>query len=455
MSKWIICVAVSSMVGTILYGIWYLFSTHVDKRKYLAFIYVSLHILTVFFSLLAFVGIIASIYLTTIPLDSFWGITNARVEYPAMVMGGVWVIGAIWRLGQYVHWHLLHGKLIRSLELVELNIHRIGMYVGSVLDIKPAVKIMTGQPLFTAELAGWRKPVILLPDYDYTEQQIVNIITHELVHYRNQDRIVRELAILLHCVHWFNPVVKCLHRSLERWDELYCDSCVCEQDFIKKEDYAETLLYMSEQLVKKREAFMAIAFSERGSDMIERLKEVLDYQRCHRSKRIVTVALAMVFVLCSAGTSLAAGIGTYELYDHLIGYVMEGAEEEAQDPAELPEYEMYLGEMAVAQMEGVEPLAQPSGYIGCTLTNGRWTSGSFRASSGQSIAVSVHGTPSDVYLKVGIIEPDGWMRYVYNCGAISHTFALDQTGTYFVFVTNESNTTVDIMGYYFTGDSSK
>ena len=295
--------------------------------------------------------------------------------------------------------------------------------------------------------------MILLPDFDYTRQQVVSIITHELVHFRNRDRIVRELAILLHCVHWFNPVVKCLHRSLERWDELYCDSCVCEQDFVRKEDYAETLLYMSERLVEKREAFMAIAFSERGSDMIERLREVLDYQRGHRSRRIVTVALAMVFVLGSAGTSLAAGMGTYELYDHLIVNVVEGVEEEMQESVELQEYEEYLGETAILQMMEVEPMAEPSGHFDATITNGRWRSGGFQASSGQSIAVSVHGTPSDIYLKVGIIEPDGWSRYVYNCGAISHTFALDQTGMYYVFVTNESNTTVTVYGNYVTANN--
>ncbi len=450
MSKWIICVVVSSLIGTLLYGMWYLFSACVDKRKYLGSIYVTLHIVTVFFALLAFVGIAVSVYLTTIPLYSFWGVTNARVEYPAMILSGVWAVGAVWRLGKYVRWHVLHGKIIRSLELADLDIHRIGSQVGAVMEIKLAVKIMTGPALFTAELAGWRKPVILLPGYDYTRQQVVGILTHELVHFRNRDRIVRELAIWVDCVHWFNPMVKHLHRSLERWDELYCDSCVCEEDFVKKEDYAETLLYMSERLVEKREAFMAIAFSERGSNMIERLREVLDYQRGYRGKRIVTVALAMLFVLCSAGTSLAAGVGTYELYDHLIGYVLEGEEEEMQEPVVLQEYKEYLGEIAVGEIADVELLAEPSGHFDATITNERWISGGFQASVGQSIAVSVHADPTDVNLKVGIIEPDGWLRYVYNSGDISHTFVLDQTGTYFVFVWNETTERVIIYGSYVT-----
>lgn len=451
MSKWIICVLVSSITGTILYGGWYLFCSCVDKRKYLASIYGTLHVVTIFFAVLAFAGIAVSVYLTTIPLYSFWAYTNAKVEYPAMVLGGIWAAGAIYRLGKYVHWHILHKKMVRTLEPVNSEIHRIGAQVGIALGIKRPVELLSGPVLFTAELAGWKKPVVLLPAYEYTEDQVKNIVTHELMHYRNRDRVVRELAILLHCVHWFNPIVKHLHRSLERWDELYCDRCVCEQKYIGNKEYAGTLMYMSEKMVEKREAFMAIAFSERGTNMIERMGEVLAYRRGGTGRRIATVGLVMLFILCSAGTSLAAGIGTYKAYDNLIVNVMEGAEEEIQEPMELQEYEEYLGEIAVSEIADVELLAEPSGYIGGTIVNESWISGGFQASSGQSIAVSVHANPVDVNLKVGIIEPDGWMRYVYKCGYISHTFALDQTGIYYVFITNESDNNVDIVGSYSTG----
>jgi len=429
MSKWIICVLVSSITGTILYGVWYLFCGCADKRKYLASIYGTLHVVTVFFALLAFAGIAVSVYLTTIPLYSFWAYTNAKVEYPAMVLGGIWAAGEIYRLGKYVYWHILHKKMVRTLEPVNAEIHRIGAQVGIALGIKRPVELLSGSVLFTAELAGWKKPVVLLPAYEYTEDQVENIVTHELMHYRNRDRVVRELAIVLHCVHWFNPIVKHLHRSLERWDELYCDRCVCEQKYIGNKEYAGTLMYMSEKMVEKREAFMAIAFSERGTNMIERMGEVLAYRRGSMRRRITTVGLVMLFILCSAGTSLAAGMGTYHAYDHLIKNVMEGVEEEIQEPVQLQEYEMYLGEVAVEQMVDAELMAEPSGSFSETIANRSWISGGFQASVGQSISVSVYGDPATVYLKVGIIEPDGRMRYVYHCGDISHTFRLDKTGT--------------------------
>ena len=60
----------------------------------------------------------------------------------------------------------------------------------------------------------------------------------------------------------------------------------------------------------------------------------------------------------------------------------------------------------------------------------------FSASSGEHILIGVN---CDSTILCGIIEPDGTLRAVNNSGVFSHTFALDQTGTYRFFVRNENN----------------
>jgi hypothetical protein len=72
----------------------------------------------------------------------------------------------------------------------------------------------------------------------------------------------------------------------------------------------------------------------------------------------------------------------------------------------------------------------------------------FRASKGGEIYVSVGISPTDKYVKVGIIQPDDTTRYVYSKGNIVHTFSLTQSGYYKVYITNGNSSAVTAYGYY-------
>lgn len=77
----------------------------------------------------------------------------------------------------------------------------------------------------------------------------------------------------------------------------------------------------------------------------------------------------------------------------------------------------------------------------------KYTSG-FRASKGGTISVGAMMTPSTSYIYYGIVEPDGVRRCVYGKSSLSHTFALDQTGYYNVYVRNENSHYVAVSGTY-------
>lgn len=57
---------------------------------------------------------------------------------------------------------------------------------------------------------------------------------------------------------------------------------------------------------------------------------------------------------------------------------------------------------------------------------------------------------NNVNTKIGIVEPDAWKRYLYDCCEITHTFQLTKTGNYAVFMINETGQTVNVLGSYRT-----
>lgn len=78
----------------------------------------------------------------------------------------------------------------------------------------------------TPMLIGLFRPVIYLPEGEYTEAQLHNILRHELSHWRRHDVAVKWLATLAVHIHWFNPVVYFVRREIDRACELACDEAV-------------------------------------------------------------------------------------------------------------------------------------------------------------------------------------------------------------------------------------
>ena len=78
----------------------------------------------------------------------------------------------------------------------------------------------------------------------------------------------------------------------------------------------------------------------------------------------------------------------------------------------------------------------------------RKTTTGFSAKSGGGISVTAYISPIDKTVRAGIIEPDGTRRYTSGKEALYKTFLLDQTGTYKVYVENNSGSKVTVEGNY-------
>lgn len=72
-------------------------------------------------------------------------------------------------------------------------------------------------------LAGLFRPVLLLPEDIPSKETRYCALLHELTHYRRRDIWLKTLMIWVHALHWFNPLVWLMARTVERDTELACD----------------------------------------------------------------------------------------------------------------------------------------------------------------------------------------------------------------------------------------
>jgi beta-lactamase regulating signal transducer with metallopeptidase domain len=172
---------------------------------------------------------------------------------------------------------------------------RLKMRVRTAVLVKD--NIYTVENIPTAFVLGLIKPRIYLP-IGLSELEQSYILRHEQTHIKRLDYIIKPIAFLVLCVHWFNPLAWLSFILMSRDMEMSCDEKVIAQlgSGIKK-DYSTSLLSLSSgrRLINAS----PLAFGE--SNVGSRIKNVLNYKRPAFWAILITALL-----LAAAGIGLCA-----------------------------------------------------------------------------------------------------------------------------------------------------
>lgn len=152
---------------------------------------------------------------------------------------------------------------------------------------------------------GFIHPIIFFKDpEDDTARKM--LLRHELYHIKGHDIFWKWCAILVRCLHFYNPFAYLLRRELEKMQELYCDERVTSGlDVEKRKLYANLLLKNSGR--DTEDSGLLISFWKAGSykRLYERINWVMKNNQKKKLSKYLT-ALLMVLVLGSTSfTTLA------------------------------------------------------------------------------------------------------------------------------------------------------
>lgn len=155
--------------------------------------------------------------------------------------------------------------------------------------------VYTADNLKTPFVFGIFKPKIYLPECLSAEERSY-VLAHERVHIKRFDYIIKEIAYLILCVHWFNPLVWIAFRLMVQDMEMSCDEAVIRElgSEIKK-GYSNSLLSMTvgSRIVNG----IPLAFGE-GS-VKSRIKNILKYK-----KKSVVISLSLIILIGVVGIGL-------------------------------------------------------------------------------------------------------------------------------------------------------
>lgn len=119
--------------------------------------------------------------------------------------------------------HLL--KLVP--DTLEERFHTLLYKVDSNSRKVKNVKIIIDKGVHSPAIIGFVKPIILLPDISFSDDELYGILIHEWTHYKSGHIYIKCLAEIIRSFFWWNPVFKDLSTEVAHALELHSDKKVC------------------------------------------------------------------------------------------------------------------------------------------------------------------------------------------------------------------------------------
>lgn len=132
------------------------------------------------------------------------------------VLAWIWLVGAAVVLALAAVSHLRFARTVRRWQMpCEAAGYAAALKAClSEMRIRRRVGLRLCPTVSSPMLMGLLHPVILLPDEELTTDELVLVLRHELTHLKRGDLLVKAGLVLAYALHWYNPVVWAVGRSL-------------------------------------------------------------------------------------------------------------------------------------------------------------------------------------------------------------------------------------------------
>ncbi len=205
----------------------------------------------------------------------------------------IWGAGCAVSLIRYIKklWVIenLYKKIVKNAECFALN----DLFEKPVND---EVDVFVSSKISSPMVLGFHKN-ILLPDVEFSKEELDNILQHELQHIRNHDILIKQIINVLSIIYWGFPPMKRLSKNMQLFLEIRVDSKVVEfSDKEKLFSYAYTLVHVQKRLAGRS----AHELENNGTFLINDQISVLEYRINYLLKgnvRKKTKALVRAFLI--------------------------------------------------------------------------------------------------------------------------------------------------------------
>lgn len=183
---------------------------------------------------------------------------------------------------------------------------------GRILEkskINKNIELYTNSLISSPLLIGFFRPCIVLPCSRLPSSEFQYTILHELTHYRRLDMLYKWLVQLAICVHWFNPAVYLMSRTVSQACELSCDEAVIKTlGPQERRAYGDTLLSAMVTGGTYKSSIASVTLHESKELLKERLDAIMKFKKKNRLTAAASLVLALILCFGASVTGAYAAI---------------------------------------------------------------------------------------------------------------------------------------------------
>jgi Antirepressor regulating drug resistance, predicted signal transduction N-terminal membrane component len=221
----------------------------------------------------------------------------------------LWVSGtAVFLLYHFAGYLLFRKSVLRfSKPIDDPRIEELWHEAKEEMKISRGIRLLTSKKVQSPMMTGFFKPLLILPDPDFSDADLKIILKHELIHYKRKDVWYKLLLVCANAVHWFNPLVYLMKAESNRDIEMVCDSeLIRDSDAAFRKQYSEAILSAIHKGNLRQTTFSTYFYGGKRA-MKERFANIFDG---NKKRRGILSLCAVIAVVSIAGTSVAYGAGS-------------------------------------------------------------------------------------------------------------------------------------------------
>ena len=236
-------------------------------------------------------------------------------------------------------------------------------------------------------MTGVFRPTLILPKTELSEEQLHNILRHEMTHFKRHDILYKWFAEFVKCVHWFNPISWYVSKQIASECEISCDMSVTKNMTDSEEmSYVSTILSLlptgkSKQLPLTTQMASSKKFLKRRFVMIKNKKT---------TSRFMSVISAVIAAIMLSTTVFASGVlSDLTTDDYTIEILNNGEKIELKNKPFIENGEVYVPlreviDKSFSKDDGVTDIKWNDGTIDVTIAYYQGESGMYRLKIGSN-----------------------------------------------------------------------
>ena len=265
------------------------------------------------------------------------------------------------------------------------------------------------------------------------------MLRHELMHLKSNDLLFKAIIGIVHCIHWFNPIVYLYKIIFFDFSEYACDKRTAAAfNSRQKSQYAGLIISLA---ATRPEYEQTVTFVDRNYRVIERrVKEIM--KKPTKEKSALLIGTMALFILLCPMAAYAAASGVMEAQSIAVKNELTKNIEEST---------IFLSQESSVNMraDAVKViLVNPRGInnIDMSLEAGStYMFDSLSLKKGQEITLSIVSDKSSDRFSVSITDKSGKGKlFSSNKGMVSAAYTVPQNGDYKIYMNGPNSGSDDI-----------